>query len=286
MRFVAPPRAEVDAARFDHPSFDGFREWRGLLEGEHWPTLEALNAEAEVRGLGARFELQDRACLADGLHYEQRIARGEGIATRADNWHDLLNALVWLRWPQLKRAMNARQVADIERVGPSQRTRGQCALTHFDEAGVILVLRDDVALRHWDEHAWDALFPALGEDDWSLVVVGHALLEHALEAGRLLVGKALAVIDPQLDIEAAAQQVAAGIAGGHLLQDPQELRPLPLMGLRGWHARGAEPEFCRQAPCFQPKRAGRHYPPPLVAGNGCRAATTAAVTASPSPGDG
>ncbi|MCK7594132.1 DUF3025 domain-containing protein [Pseudomarimonas salicorniae] len=265
MRFRAPPRDAVPPACFDHPVFADFERWRGLLEGEAWPDCAALESAAAEQGMDLRFVAQSPALLEDGLHYEQRIAAGRGIATREANWHDLLNALIWLRWPSVKRAMNARQAADVARLGNKQRSRGQQALTHFDEAGVLVLLRDRAALDDWDRHAWDRLFPALAAEDVSVVVIGHALLEHALEPGRLLVGKALVVIDPRLDREAAVGRVSAAIACGDLLQDPQEMRPLPLMGLRGWHPRGGDPGFCREAECFQPVRPGRRYPDPLAA---------------------
>lgn len=264
MRFRAPPRAAVAPGRFDHPVFAGFQPWRGLLEGPAWPDCAALQRAAAALGQDLRFVEQTPGLLADGLHYEQRIALGRGIATRRDNWHDLLNALVWLRWPQLKQAMNLRQVQDIARVGPRRRTRGQCALTHFDEAGVLVVLRSSAPLADWDAHDWERLFGRGDGAGWALAVVGHALLEHALLADRLLVGKALVVIDPALDLVTAARRAASLIAAGRWLRDPQELRPLPLMGLRGWHPRAGEAAFCREAPCFRPLRAGRRYPPPLA----------------------
>jgi hypothetical protein len=51
---------------------------------------------------------------------------------------------------------------------------------------------------------------------------------------------------------------------GSLLIDPQELRPLPLSGIPGWHRRTHDPEFYATAPCFRPLRPGRIYPPPLA----------------------
>ena len=85
-----------------------------------------------------RFVAQTPALLADGLHYEQRIAERGAIATRERNWHDLLNALVWMRYPAIKQALNRRQMTEIARMGPKQRSRAQYAMTHFDEAGVIV----------------------------------------------------------------------------------------------------------------------------------------------------
>ena len=49
----------------------------------------------------------------------------------------------------------------------------------------------------------------------------------------------------------------------HIVMCPKnELRPLPLSGIPGWHA-GQDARFHREATCFKPLRPGRVYPPPL-----------------------
>jgi hypothetical protein len=274
-RHVAPAREAVDPARFEAPIFAACRPRLDLLRSPAWPSvaeLDALLLGARHRESGRplRFVRQDAALLADGLHYEERIhARGE-IATREANWHDLFNALAWLEHGALKAALNARQVADIERVGPATRTRAQCALTHFDEAGVVVRLRDPALLPAWDAHDWARLFrgerAAWQDGRAEAVVFGHALFEHALEPQPLATAKCLVVLD---DSPAPAQTVAASlavaIANGVLLADPQELRPLPLDGIPGWHPRNDAAAFYAEAPCFRPLRPGRLYPPPARA---------------------
>ena len=262
MRFVAPARSAVDADCFDHPVFAAFVRHLDLITSPQWPSLDVLNARMAAVDPGIRFVQQDAALLADGEHYETRIARRGHVATRADNWHDLLNALVWMRYPALKRALNARQVADIAIAGPRQRTRGQCALTHFDEAGIVVIARDDRIVDAWNRHDWPQLFlthAATWRQDMGVHVFGHALLEHALYPQPYLVGKAMLLrSDTSADLP---PQLAQAIESGRLLRDPQELRPLPLAGVPGWHPRAGEPAFYDDAPCFQPVRAGRRYPP-------------------------
>ena len=142
-RFVAPAREALAAGVFDHPIFAAVARHRDLLDAAHWPALEALNKRLIEPGL--RFVAQDEGLLRDGLHYETRIHDHGCIATRERNWHDLFNALIWIQHAALKRALNLRQVADILRCGPQVRSRAQCALTHFDEAGAVVWL-DDAAL--------------------------------------------------------------------------------------------------------------------------------------------
>ena len=265
MRYVAPLRGEVDAAVFGRMPLVAWHDDAALLEGGEWPSIDALNRRLPGSA-SHRFVAQTPALLADGLHYEQRIAERGEIATRERNWHDLLNALVWLRHPALKQALNQRQMAEITRMGPKQRSRAQYALTHFDEGGVIVLLRDPALLPLWDAHDWYGLFwtnrQAWLDGSIQLELFGHALLEQALTPTQLLVGKAL-VFQAAHDDEMARIRAgcADGIATAQLLRDPLELRPLPLAGIPGWHADNVDETFHRTTLCYQPRRAGRHYPP-------------------------
>ncbi len=273
------------ALRATHPLLRGWDEYADLLEQADAIEVDALErhriaATAADACPRPRFRAQDAALLEDGMHYESRIAERAELATRECNPHDLFNALVWLRHPRLKSALNARQVADIARVGPKLRTRGQCALTHFDEAGAIVWLADASLLPLWDAHDWSALYldrrAAWGESI-AVTVFGHALVEHVWNGHDLPVAKALVVQMPSArEIAAAAGAgaligrfaaaealLATAIAAGRLLADPQELRPLPMAGIPGWHALADAPAFLRDAPCFRPLRPGRRYPRPL-----------------------
>ncbi|WP_313298226.1 DUF3025 domain-containing protein [Stenotrophomonas sp.] len=260
-RFVPPPRAAVDPQVFAHPVFAGLRDVRDLLEGPEWPSIAAL--EARLALPGKQLVEQDATLLADGLHYEARIAQGL-IATRADNWHDLFNALVWARYPQLKRVLNVQQCRHIEAMPPGQRNRAQAALTQFDETGVIVRVRDHALLTAWDAHDWRALFESrywLSGDIAIAAVFGHALMEQALLPGRRLVGKCV-VVQGDVD-DACVDAVTAAIAEGRAVTDPLQLRPLPLAGIPGWH-QAQDVAFYADAAYFRPLRDGRQYPPPLM----------------------
>lgn len=272
-RFVPPARGDVPAARFEAPLFAGFAAHSAWLGGDAWPSIAALNeALGAVRhphgGVPLRFVEQTNALLADGLHYEQRIHERGEIATRRENWHDLFNALMWLDRLPLKAALNARQAADVRHAG-RERTRAQCAQTHFDEAGAIVVLRDPAVLARWDAHDWTGLLhegaAAWRAGDARVIVFGHALLEHALQPAPVHTAKCIAVNAAGGDAE-VIDAVAKRILDGTLLADPQDLRPLPLSGIPGWHPATSDAAFYRDAPCFRPLRAGRVYPAPLVLG--------------------
>ena len=267
MRFIAPARAGIAPETFAHPAFaDLPPEQLDLCRQAHWPDIDSLNAMWPPAGEPWRFIDQDS--LHDDLHYEMRIRHSGRIATRRDNWHDLFNALVWLRQPRTKAALNRRQAADIACIGSRQRTRAQCALTHFDEAGAVLRLADAGMLSAWDAHDWPALFgawpQAAADGRVQLWLFGHALHEHALNPGIALVAKAVVIEAAQsLTMAAMDAWLADAIGAGRCLRDPQELRPIPLSGIPGWHAGQSQPDFF-QLPCFRPKRPGRVYPAPLI----------------------
>jgi hypothetical protein len=262
-RFIAPSRDAIDPRVFDHPVFAGYGAHRDWFTTPDWPDVDQLNTVMPLAH--HRFVVQNDRLLDDGLHYESRIAAGR-IATRTENWHDLFNAAVWCRYPALKQVFNARQCAHIARMGPRDRNRAQYALTQFDEAGVIVRLRDPSLLALWDRHDWRALFldhaDAWRSGDIAIAaVVGHALLEIALVPALFMVGKCL-VVQGDHDDETCVDLVAQAIRDGRVCNDPLELRPLPLAGVPGWYA-AQDAGFYATAECFQPVRDGRVYPLPL-----------------------
>lgn len=283
MRFIAPGRDAVESNVFAVEPLRSFlQDYPALLRDRQWPSIAdmqraSLDATAVDGITRPLFVEQEPALLVDGLHYEQRIASGR-IATRAANWHDLLNATIWLRYPRIKQALNARQVAEIAEVGPRQRSRAQCAMTHFDESGLIVLCADAALITAWNGHDWLSLchvYASAWEQRIAVRVFGHALLEHALVPATLLVGKAIVLHVSESVIAALGRRdakvlrdvdarVAGLIATGAVLNDPQELRPLPVCGLPGWRRGGSEAAFYREAPCFRPVREGRVYPPACV----------------------
>ena len=148
-------------------------------------------------------------------------------------------------------------------------------MTHFDEAGAIVLCSDPSLLERWDRHDWPGLFWR-ERQAWgpriAVQVFGHAILELALQPQRLLVAKCIvlmcdeATLGPLSADCASARRdidtrVAELIAEGSELADPQDLRPLPLSGIPGWHAQSKDEEFFTEAPCFRPIRPGRRYAP-------------------------
>lgn len=267
LRFAAPARAGLDPGLLRQPIFDALDADRDWLEGADWPDLPAMNLRLQgVRHALTGLPIRLVEPALDARHYEQRIWDEGAVATRSRNWHDLFNALAWKNFPATKSALNAIQVRDLREAGPGSRTRRQAALTQFDEAGAIVVLRDDRLLASWDRHDWAGLFLQRREAwlDGSIVlhVFGHALFEHALNPDLLLVAKCVPLVVAEPGSAIADRAVAAMIVSGQCLGDPQDLRPLPLAGLPGWHRDRQDPDFYETKPCFRPLRPGRRYPPP------------------------
>jgi hypothetical protein len=249
-----------------HPLLSGFAapDW---VEDHAPPTVAQLQT---LLPLAAGLQLIKP--IEDGQHYEARIASSGQISTRPGSWHDAFNALIWSRWPCLKRALNRRQAADFAANGKHQRTRAQMAITHFDESGLVLLISDPALLDAWSRHDWVTLFEARRAAWGTQIValpVGHALLEHIkLSSQLLLTAKAVAVLslhrDPH-DVTLAELDavLAARMDARELLEDPQHPRPLPVSGIPGaWADQDAS--FYTSAECFRPLREGRAYPAAIV----------------------
>ena len=132
---------------------------------------------------------------------------------------------------------------------------------------------DAALLEAWDAHDWRTWFgqqEAFAQGRIRIHIFGHALLEHMLYPERLPTAKCLVLCGG--DPADWCSTLAEAIAAGKLLNDPQELRPLPLAGIPGWSAGQHAAEFF-DGDAFRPRRADRCYPMPW------RAATDAAVPA-------
>ena len=277
MRFHAPQRLAVDPLVWQRPPLLDFVRDYPWLSGPDWPSIDTLNdllagRSHAVTGLPLRFVEQTPLLLRDGLHYEQRSFESGAISTRADNWHDLLNALIWVRYTELKSAVNARYVDELRRATPGERSRPQMAMTHFDESGVIVLMRDAALITMWNAHDWFQLFwterAAWADGRIEVMVFGHALLEHALLPYQLVTAKSILIEDLAGNWDEdwqspACRHIARELLAARLLNDPQHQRPLPLSGIPGWHADNGSADFYRSADCFRPLREGRVYPSPL-----------------------
>ena len=250
--------------KFDHPAFAPYRaliDALGLtqaLPSSSPDCLGALNAQAarlgtrNARGLPLRFFAPDGRLSA--RDYETHILRTGEVPTRADTWHDVLNALVWLRFPRFKAALNAAHGAAIAGETSSTRGRRRDALTVLDESGVWVISRDPALPALLAGRAWHALFweaRSRVETEMCFVVVGHALLEKALAPYPAMTGKCLTLIAESPDPDAADELSTLALAA---IDSPRQLAPLPVQGIPGWDPANANAAYYANQDIFRPAR--------------------------------
>jgi hypothetical protein len=239
---VRPSSKHVDLAQ---PWWADYLPFLDQLKGTQIPACEQLNSLLP-RGLksesGQAIHFVPSTELDDGA-YEHRIYTTGQVSTRPDNWHDLFNALVWMRFPRIKIAMNTLHYHAYSQQTAGRRGALRDALTLFDECGVIVFSHRTerlyaLAQRHWSE----AFRPAGFQNDVQLAISGHAMLEKYLSPYKSMTAKALLV---QLDTTAMTlpreellvyldQQLAELLLAGNILTKPACLAPLPLAGVPGW----------------------------------------------------
>ncbi len=242
---------------FDHPAFSPYRELIDTLGlARALPSLGTLNALAAARGITQAGELPLRFFAPDSRlsarDYETHILRTGQVPTRADTWHDILNALVWLRFPRFKAALNAAHGEAIPLEADSRRGRRRDALTVLDESGVWVISRDPALPELLAGHAWRSLFWEARDraaGDMHFVVVGHALLEKVLAPYPSMTGKCLMLISDSLDPD-AAEALAVSALG--TIDTPRQLAPLPVQGIPGWDAANAQAPYYENQAVFRP----------------------------------
>ncbi len=244
---------------FAHPAFAPYRELVAELALPcGLPTLDALNAAAAARDLrnaaGRPLRFVESGGRLSARAYETAILQTGAVPTRSTTWHDVLNALVWLRFPHFKGALNAGHGAAIAAEDGATRGPRRDALTVLDESGVWVASRSPALPQLLRERAWHALFweaRAEVERDMAFIVVGHALLEKALMPFPAMTGKCLVLrsdaLDPD-DLDATAARELAQVAR------PRALPPLPVQGIPGWDPANASAGYYANAEIFRPLR--------------------------------
>jgi len=227
------------------PYWQDYLPFLRRLEGLEFPTCGQLNdllpaSICSGDGHDIRFIASDQ--LSEEA-YELRIYNSGRISTRLSNWHDLFNALVWMRFPAIKIAMNACHFhAWTEQRGGS-RGRMRDALTLFDECGVIVCSSNLEILSALAERRWiDAFVYDDFHEEVELAICGHAMLEKYLSPYKSMTAKALLIhVDPGFlalprteILKRLDDEVAERLLSGEILTKPACLSPLPLAGVPGW----------------------------------------------------
>jgi hypothetical protein len=221
---------------------------------------------ASAGGVPIRFVapgLPSRELLAQ---YEVRVYELGEVQTRADNWHDLFNALVWLTFPKTKAVLNAHHYREIRaRRGEPHRGTARDVLTLFDEGGVIVAAAGPELPALLRDFRWKELFWRRRADvlrSMRFHVFGHAIYEKALEPYPGVTAKALILEVPRALLDAPLAQQLAELdarAVDHFrsensLASTRALPPLPVLGVPGWARANESEAYYDDASQFRPGR--------------------------------
>lgn len=223
-----------------------------------FPTLQDCNAMLSARaspvtvqsGMPLCFVAQQSGKLPFEDQYEPRCYLKGEVSTRADNWHDMFNALVWLTFPRTKAALNARHYhALLEKRAAGKTGRGAVrdVNTLFDESGVIVVYADTELAGLLRNFKWKELFWQRREQvskGTGFYLFGHGLYEKALQPYVGMAGQGLLLaVEPAFFGWPLTRQLAHldnlladYLAAPRNCRSTRDLSPVPLLGVPGWAA--------------------------------------------------
>ncbi len=265
---------------FFAPLYDGiFR-----LGAHGFPTLQDCNALLDARqpcvtvqcGKALRFVPQEYGKLSFEAQYEPRCYLQGEVQTREQNWHDLLNALVWLTFPRSKAAINARHYQALmggSGEAPTRSLRGAVRDTNtlLDESGVIVACADGELAGLLRDFRWKELFWEKREQVRSSMgcyLFGHGLYEKTLRPYVGLTGQALLLPVEQTfftwpltrQLAHLDEETARYLSAEEHCRSTRELTPLPLLGVPGWAVENEDAAFYDNTSYFRPGRLRKAAP--------------------------
>jgi hypothetical protein len=266
------------AALLQSPLFAPLHPILADLEAGGFPTLQDCNALLTSRpllitvqsGSPLRFVAQECGKLPFEAQYEPRCYLKGEVQMRAHNWHDLLNALVWLTFPKTKSILNARHYdALIEERASAIPRRGAVrdVNTLLDESGVIVVYADADLAELLRNFKWKELFWQRREQvraGMGFYLFGHGLYEKALQPYVGMTGQGLLLaVEPAFFSWPLAQQLAYldslladYLAAPEHCRNTRDLSPVPLLGVPGWVADNNCAAYYDNTAYFRPGRRG------------------------------
>ncbi|MDX8380168.1 MAG: DUF3025 domain-containing protein [Gallionella sp.] len=269
------------------PLFEPLHTLISNFEAGIFPTIDELNILLDAHqpailvqgGAELKFVAQRYGKLAFEAQYEPRCYLTGEVQTRTDNWHDLFNALVWLRFPLAKAAINTRHYQSLtDKLPPSEalaevrseRGTVRDTSTLLDESGIIVAYADEVLAGLLRDFSWKALFWQRREQlqsNMGFYLFGHGLYEKALQpyVGMTAQGLMLAVM-PAFFSWANNQQLAyLDRCMADYLSDTthcrhtRELTPIPLLGVPGWTEDNRCASYYDNTDYFRPGRRKRIF---------------------------
>lgn len=225
-----------------------------LTDFSCWPSVHDLNNLCILRnqiivthsGKPVNFVSQQFGKQNREQKYESRIYLSGHIQTRAQNWHDFFNALVWQVFPQSKSILNQihyRAQLTESKSNINKRCAIRDAATSFDESGVIVISSNRTLIQLLEHFQWKELFWRHRKSILSSMrffVYGHGLYEKALNPYSGMAGKGIIfrvendyfskTLPDQL---LSADKMLESFLSQTLLSS-STLTPIPLLGYPGW----------------------------------------------------
>lgn len=249
---------------------------------DDFPTLHDCNALLSLRypavtvqsGKPVHFVPQEYGKLPFESQYEPRCYLKGEVPTRANNWHDLFNALVWLAFPRAKAAINARHYHALTDTLKADKTamsgqRGAVrdTSTLLDESGVIVVCADAELATLLRNFQWKELFwarRAQVRSGMGFYLFGHGLYEKALRPYIGMTGQGLLLAVEQefftwtmeQQLEHIDGKLSVYLSSREHCNSTRELTPVPLLGVPGWTAENENAAYYDNTDYFRPGRYG------------------------------
>lgn len=256
------------------------------IESDDFPTMSVCNRLLAERqptirvqnGKPLHFVNQEYGKLPFEAQYEPRCYLKGEVLTRENNWHDLLNALVWLTFPMAKAAINVRHYRALtaEQAGSMHSQRGAVRDTNtlLDESGVIVPCSNDMLAGLLRDFSWKELFwqrRAEVQSSMGFYLFGHGLYEKALQPYIGMTGQGLLLPVEKSFFDRPLLQRLAYLderlaeyltAPQHCLST-RELTPVPLLGVPGWSEDNKCESYYENSAYFRPGRQSRALCKPL-----------------------
>jgi hypothetical protein len=256
------------------PGLEAFAPLLKRLPVTRFPVVADLNAQVDARhaivtAAGTRIALRfiDSPAQA-GTGYEQHTYDSGEVALRPDNWHDLMNALAWLVYPQVKREINRLHCEMPGSAGANKRGVARDVLTLLDEDGVLVACADPDLAALLKDFRWKPLFWERRADvlaGMKFFVFGHALADKLRTPFRGLTAKALLFpVEAPLLLRPINEQLAqidalatAWLRDPPSLDSTRNLSPLPVLGIPGWNPDSESADYYDDSAYFRPGRRMR-----------------------------
>jgi hypothetical protein len=221
-------------------------------------------------GMAMRFVTQEVGKLSFEAQYEPRCYLKGEVQMRANNWHDLFNALVWLTFPKTKAIINARhyQVLMSGTELPANAGRGAVrdVNTLLDESGVIVVYADIELGALVRDFRWKELFWQRREQmraEMGFYLFGHGLYQKALQPYIGMTGQGLLLAVEQVFFSWPLVQqlthldslLADYLAAPEHCRSTRDLSPVPLLGVPGWATENDCEAYYDNTAYFRPGRS-------------------------------